>query len=262
MHNHKTTTVDRRVLIVDDEANMRKTLAEILRDEGYQITTAASGEEAVRLCQTNHFEAILMDVRMPGIDGVEAFRQIRQHQEGARVILMSAYSIEALKEAALDDGAIAFLPKPLDLDRVIDLVAEAADTAILVVEHEEETAAVLQNGLREQGYRVTVARNPQDALELVGQIQFDLIFLEASLPAMNGLDLYLAIRRITPSVVAIMIAGLENEFAALAREAVEHNAYTIVKKPLEIDLILDMLYRIMGRRISGDHRKPPLPGSR
>ena len=78
----------------------------------------------------------------------------------------------------------------------------------------------------------------------------------------NGLDLYLAIRRITPSVVAIMIAGLDDEFATIAKEAVQQNAYAIVKKPLEIDLILDMLCRIMGRRISGDHRKPPLPGSR
>lgn len=262
MQNHKTTAADRTVLIVDDEANMRKTLAEILRDEGYRVTTAGSGEEAVGLCRTNRFEAILMDVRMPGIDGVEAFRQIRRHQDDARVILMSAYSIEALKESALDDGAIAFLPKPLDLDRVINLVAETTDTAILVVEHEEETAAVLQKGLREQGYRVTVARSPEDALKLVEQIQFDLIFLETSLPAMNGLDLYLAIRRITPSVVAIMIAGLDDEFATIAKEAVQQNAYAIVKKPLEIDLILDMLCRIMGRRISGDHRKPPMPGAR
>ena len=108
---------------------------------------------------------------------------------------------------------------------------------------------------------MTIARSPHDALELVEQIRFDLIFLEANLPAMNGLDLYLAIREITPSVVAIMIAGLDNEFATIAKEAVQRNAYTIVKKPLEIDFILDMLYRIMGRRISGDHRKPPLSGS-
>lgn len=260
MHSVRTAVSERRILIVDDEENMRNTLAEILRDEGYQVTTAATGEEAVALCERGAFEVVLMDVRMPGIDGVEAFRRIRRHQEGVRVILMSAYSIESLKEAALDDGAIAFLPKPLDLDRVIDLVAETRDTAILVVEHEEETASALQKGLREQGYRVTVARSPHDAMELIEQIQFDLIFLEASLPSMNGLELYLAIRQITPSVMAIMIAGMEHEFEAIAKEAVRRNAYTIVKKPLDIETILDMLDRIMGRRLSGDHRKPPLPG--
>lgn len=261
MLKNSTTVVERNVLIVDDEANMRTTLAEILKDEGYQVTTAATGEEAVRLCQARDFEVILMDVRMPGIDGVEAFRQIHRHQEGVRVILMSAYSIESLKEAALDEGAIAFLAKPLDLERVIDLVAEAKDTAILVVEPEEATASLLQNGLREQGYRVQIARSPHDALELVEQIRFDLIFLDANLPAMNGLDLYLAIKEITPSVVAIMISGFDNEFETIAREAVQRNAYTMIRKPLDIDYTLSLLDRIMSRRVSGDHRKPPLPDS-
>lgn len=260
MNADRSAVAEQRVLIVDDEENMRKTLAEILRDEGYQVTTAATGEAAVQLCQTQDFEVVLMDVRMPGIDGVEAFRRIRRHREDVRVILMSAYSIESLKETALDEGAIAFLPKPLDLDRIIDLVAEAKDTAILVVENEEETASALQKALREHGYRVTIANDPCDAIELVEQIQFDMIFLEANLPSMNGLELYLAIRRITPSAVAIMIAGLENEFETLAREAVRRNAYTIIRKPLDIDAVLGLLDRIMGRRISGDHRKPPLPG--
>ena len=67
------------------------------------------------LCESQAFDIVLMDVRMPGIDGIEAFRLIRRHCIGVKVIMMSAYSIEDLKKQALDDGAIAFLPKPLDL---------------------------------------------------------------------------------------------------------------------------------------------------
>ena len=88
---------------------------------------------------------------MPGIDGVEAFRRIRRHKEGVRVILMSAYSVEELKSAALQDGAIAFLTKPLDMDQVISLIEEVHDTAILVVENEPETANTLSASLKEQG---------------------------------------------------------------------------------------------------------------
>ena len=249
-----------KVLIVDDEENMRKTLSEILMDEGYEVTTAASGEEAVALCQRHNFRVVLMDVRMPGLGGVEAFRTIRRHQEGVRIILMSAYSVDALKEAALDEGAIAFLCKPLDLEKVVDLIAEVRDTAILVVEPEEGTAELLRTNLKEQGYRVTVAKSPHDALELVEQIRFDLIFLDASLPVMNGLELYLAIKKITPNAVAIMITDLEEEFERIAREAVRKSAYTIVRKPLNIDHILDLLQRVTGQRLSGDSRKPPLDG--
>lgn len=111
-----------RILVVDDEKNMRGTLAEILTEEGYSVDTAASGEAAVRACRSCEFHVILMDVRMPGINGVEAFRMIRSHRRDARVILMSAYSMEELKRAALDEGAVAFLPKPLNLESVVGLI--------------------------------------------------------------------------------------------------------------------------------------------
>jgi len=247
-----------KVLIVDDEENMRRTLADILTDEGYRVSTAATGEEAIKLCSKRSHEIILMDVRMPGIDGVETFRQIRRHQEGVKVILMSAYSVDDLKAIALDEGAIAFLSKPLDLEQVINLIGGVKDTAILVVEDDEQTAELLRENLRKQGYRVTIAKSPHDALELVEQIRFDLIFLDANLPSMNGLELYLAIKKITPTAVAIMISDMEKEFEEIAREAVRRNAYTIVRKPLDIDHILDLLQRITRKRITGDERKPPL----
>ena len=249
-----------RILVVDDEKNMRKTLADILRDEHYQVATAATGEEAVELCSKQDFDVVLMDVRMPGMDGVEAFRRIRRHREGVRVLLMSAYDVNQLKEAALDEGAIAFLSKPLDVQKVIQLIGEVKETAILVVEDDAHTAGLLGTTLKQQGYRVTVTRSPHDALELVEQIRFDLIFLDVNLPAMNGLELYLAIKRITPTSVAIMISGMEEEFERLAREAVRRNAYTIVRKPLDIDKILGLLERITAKRVSGDVRKPPSQG--
>ena len=256
MASRPTHETAEKILVVDDEEGMRVTLAAILQDEGYEVATAATGEEAVERCLHQRFGVVLMDVRMPGIGGVEAFRQIRRHQEGVRVILMSAFSTEDLKEAALDDGAIAFLPKPLDLEKAVDLIRGTTETAILIVENEKQTANLLKQSLGKQGYRVTVTDSAHRALELVEQIRFDLIFVDIALPVMNGLDLYLAIKKITPTAVAIMITGMEEEFETLAREAVRRNAYTIVKKPLDIDHVLTMLSRIIECRLSGDERKP------
>jgi len=258
MPKNKTSRQSDKILIVDDEENMRKTLSDILADEGYRVSSVATGEEAVELCLKVPHKVVLMDVRMPGINGVEAFRQIRRHQEGVRVILMSAYSVDELKTAALDEGAIAFLSKPLDLEKVVNLIGEVKDTAILVVEDDEQTAELLRDNLKEQGYRVTIAKSSHDALEIVEQIRFDLVFLDANLPSMNGLELYLAIKKITPSAVAIMISDMEKEFEEIAREAVQRNAYTIVRKPLDIDHVLGLLKWITRKKISGDHRKPPI----
>ena len=111
-----------RILVVDDEKNMRVTLADILRDEGHEVTTADCGEAAVRLCEASRFDVILMDVRMPGIDGVEAFRRIRLRDSDVRVIMVSAYSVAGLERDALELGAVAFLRKPLDMEKVTRLL--------------------------------------------------------------------------------------------------------------------------------------------
>jgi CheY-like chemotaxis protein len=111
-----------RILVVDDERGMRLTLADILRDRGCRVETAETGEQAVRLCAGNEFDMVLMDVRMPGIDGTEALRRIRKRRSDARVIMMTAYALEHLEREALALGAIAFLRKPLDVDALLELI--------------------------------------------------------------------------------------------------------------------------------------------
>ena len=256
-----TTARTSHILIVDDERNMRTTLADILRDEGYEVTTAEDGDVAVELCSKNRYDIVLMDVRMPGLNGVDAFRKIRRHQEGVRIILMSAYDAEGLKEQTLDEGVIAFLPKPLDMERVVRLIADVQDTAILVVENEEELASTMSHALKQKGYRVTTVQTPHDALEIVEQIRFDIVFIDAKLPAMNGLELYLAIKKITPTAVAIMITGMDEEFEKIAREAVRQTAYTMIRKPLDLDRVLALLEKLTSQRISNAIRKPDPEGA-
>ena len=248
----------KRILVVDDEANMRTTLADILGDEGYEIDTAVDGLSAVEMCEQKSYDVVLLDVRMPGIDGVETFRRIRRHSEAVRVVMMSAYSMDELKRTALDEGAIAFLSKPLDIENVVGLIQDVRETAILVVEDDDDTASKVRDSLKEQGYWVKVTSSPHDALELAEQIHFDIILIDTQLPAMNGLELYLAIKKITPSSVAIMISGLEDEFERLAREAVRQTAYTIIHKPLHLDNLLLLLKRITGQKISNAISKPAL----
>lgn len=245
-----------RVLIADDEANMRITLADILEDEGYEVATAASGERAVELGHDAPYDVILMDFRMTGIDGVEATRRLRQTQKAARVIFMSAYATDEVKRRAFEAGATAFLAKPLDLDSVLKLIGEARETAVLVVEADAGVAGRLSEAFKEHGYWVRAAHHAGDALELAAQIRFDVIFLDMQLPRMNGLDLYLAIRRISPYAVVIMMCAPEPALEAMAREAVRQTAYTIVHKPPDLAGMVGLLAQVTDQRVAGTLRKP------
>jgi two-component system, NtrC family, response regulator HydG len=252
-----TTTRLGQILIVDDEPNMRLTLSAILRAEGYHVDTADNGLKAVEQCQQGHYDVILMDIRMPGLDGVTAFRQLRSYQHNARMIFMSAYGLDDLKQMALEEGAIAFLDKPLDLDKVIRLIQEAYEIAILVVAADEAVSTLLRQSLASPQYRITIVDSAHTALNLLAQIQYDIVFIDVHLPVMNGLDFYLALRKITPTAIAIMMANMEAEAEALAREAVRNTAYTFINKPINLDYLLTLLDRVRRQQTSSAVRKPP-----
>jgi CheY-like chemotaxis protein len=110
-----------RILVVDDEPVLRDTVAEVLRDEGYAVLTAADGRLAVAVFASDPPDLVLMDVMMPGMDGHEAYLAMRAHPNG-RTIPIVLSSAET-HPAELDPDIAAFLPKPFDLDQLIQLVA-------------------------------------------------------------------------------------------------------------------------------------------
>jgi len=112
-----------RVLIVDDERNIRTTLRDILEDRGFEVSVAASGERAVSMCGSGVYDVVLMDVRMPGIDGLEALRRIRRQDAGARILMMSAYTLEHVESEAMETGALGFFRKPVDPDELIRAIS-------------------------------------------------------------------------------------------------------------------------------------------
>jgi DNA-binding NtrC family response regulator len=112
------------ILIVDDEMGMRETLLDILEDMGYYAAIAADGYEAIQKVKEKAFDVIFMDVKMPGLDGVNTFKEIKKIQPGAAVVLITAYAVDDRIREALCEGAYRVLDKPLDLPTIIDLVED------------------------------------------------------------------------------------------------------------------------------------------
>jgi two-component system, NtrC family, response regulator HydG len=113
------------VLVVDDDVGMVETLADILREHSYQVATGHSGEAAVSMARERRYDAILMDIRMPGLNGVEALKRIKAAAPETRVIMMTAYTRHDLVEEARQAAALAIVPKPLDVEEVLGLLERA-----------------------------------------------------------------------------------------------------------------------------------------
>jgi len=130
-----TTENDTRILIVDDETIVRESLGSWFREEGYSVEVAASAREALEKLSTKGWDIFLLDIRMPGMDGLELQRKIKQSHPDSTIIIMTAYaSVESAVEA-MKQGAYDYIVKPFDPDDLEHLVRNAIERKHLVSEN-------------------------------------------------------------------------------------------------------------------------------
>jgi len=125
-----------QVLVVDDEAGIRESLASILSDEGYRVETAPSGETALERIISATFDVILLDVWLPGMDGLDALSKIQAFPHPPAVIMISGHGTIETAVRATKLGAFDFLEKPLSLEKIIVLVRNAVEQRRLQEENQ------------------------------------------------------------------------------------------------------------------------------
>jgi two-component system response regulator HydG len=113
------------VMIVDDDQDLAESLAEFLEMSGCSVTTAANGKEAVLGHGKQDFDVTFMDVRMPIMNGVDSFFEIRKLKPDAKIVMMTGFK-EAIVTKALEAGAVGLLSKPFDIEAMLALVDKAA----------------------------------------------------------------------------------------------------------------------------------------
>jgi two-component system response regulator (stage 0 sporulation protein F) len=124
-------------LVIDDQPGIRRLLLEVLTEEGYKVGTAANGYEGVQKAKELKPALILMDMKMPGMDGIETLRELKRIGLGDKVILMTAYGELDLINEARDMGAYAFITKPFDIialcQTISDTIAETGQSRHLMI---------------------------------------------------------------------------------------------------------------------------------
>ena len=240
------------ILIVDDNVSQCKTMSFVLVRKGYTVAIANDGPEAIEKIEARPFDIILMDIKMPLMDGVETYRRIKKIRPEAVVMMITAYAVEDLVQQALEEGAYGIVYKPVDIERVIAIIEEARTTRegalVLVVDDDPATCITLRNILTRKSYQVGVAHTGEEALAMAQEAVYDIILVDMKLPTITGLETYLAIRRINPEVVAIMMTAYRQGMSDLVEEALRSDVYTCLYKPLEMEEVLKLVDEIRERK--------------
>jgi DNA-binding NtrC family response regulator len=123
-----------KILIIDDEASIRKSIKEILEYEKYEVDEAADGMEGIIKVKSGSYDVILCDIKMPKMDGIEVLERIRLLSPESAVVMISGHGNIDTAVSTLKEGAYDYIPKPLDLNRLIVSVRNAMDRTNLVAE--------------------------------------------------------------------------------------------------------------------------------
>ena len=233
------------ILIVDDNEDLLETFSMILKRRGFNVEIAEDGASAVDKFKEHHFDVTLMDIVMPKMNGVEAFRKIREMHPGATVIMMTAYSEEELIQMAKDEGAHYIVHKPIRIDQLIELIKEAAESQpILIVDDDTDICQTLTKTLELQGYEVLAAGSGEEAILIAQEKACQIAFIDVKLPNMDGLETFLRLKEINPDILTIMITGFRNEVKEALDKARAASAITCLYKPFDPAEAADLVRQI------------------
>lgn len=185
-----------RILVVDDEPNARTALAEILKEEGYQVETAADGFKGLARAEEFSPDLVLSDLKMPGMDGVELLRKLRQHSAELPVVLMTAFGAVETAVSAMREGASDYLTKPLNTDELVMVIDRALERTRLRRETHE---------LRSQ---------------LSERYRFDNII--GNSPEMQ--EVFKSVAQVAPSRATVLLTGESGTGKELVAAAIHHRS--------------------------------------
>ena len=222
-----------RIMILDDDVDLAESLADILEVHGHTVLLAHNGARAVEVALGNDFDIGFFDVRMPGINGVDAFIEIKKAKPSARICMMTGFSVEDLLDKAIAHGALGVLRKPFEIPEIMEKLETVQDGLIVVADEDREFVRSIVPLLEEQGYRTATARSGRKAIELVMAGGVTMLILDLNLPVLSGLDVYRELRKKGVRLPTIFVKGRSASAAKDVAALQKYPVRGVLQKPLD-----------------------------
>jgi DNA-binding NtrC family response regulator len=236
----KNQNKDLKVLLVDDEQEFAKSLSDRLQLRDVDAKVAFDGEQALEAMKEDEADVMILDLRMPGIDGIEVLRRVKKDHPDVSVVILTGHGNEKDEEEALRLGATAFLKKPVELDQLVGAVRQEK-LKVLLVDDEEEFVDSLSERLALRNLTAAVAHDGERALEVVEAEEPDVMVLDLRMPGIDGIEVLRKVRKDHPGVAVVVLSGHGTD--ADKKEALRLGASAYLKKPVDVDQLVGVLHR-------------------
>jgi DNA-binding NtrC family response regulator len=233
------------LLVVDDDVDTCRNLSDILTDLGYHVDTAHDGRSALELVKKRSYDLALLDLKMPDMDGLTLYRQIKKLQAGTVALIVTAYATGSTTEEALDAGAWRVVAKPIDFPKLLSLVTEAlGQPLVMVVDDDPDLCASLWDVLREQGFRVSVAHTENEAARRLRDATFRVVLIDLKLSEGDGSRVFRLVREANPQARTVVITGHRSELEQLVEQVLKEGADAVCYKPFDVPRLLQTVQQL------------------
>jgi CheY-like chemotaxis protein/nitrogen-specific signal transduction histidine kinase len=239
-----------RVLLAEDETISRVLIETLLEQAGLIVSVVENGRQAVDEALSGDYQAILMDIQMPVMDGLEATKEIRsyerQHGGHLPIIALTAHAMHGDREKCLQAGMDDYLPKPLNRDGLFEVLTRHLVNTALIADSESESQQMVLEFLIESGWQVTLAETGRLATYEASISHFDLILLDMEFDPAQGAETARIIRRLEEySGRHALILGIGGSDISdkLIEKYRESGVDDFLRRPLDLDILRQKMKR-------------------
>lgn len=241
-----------KILVVDDEMQIRELLRDALGMKGYEVTTVPSADQALARVFEEPFDLVLLDIKLAGESGISVLKKIRETQKKIPVVIYSGVITAELEKEARTAGANEVLSKDIGIMQLVEQIgrivkaknrifqepSKGKERSILIVDDETEICNILRDFFKKRGCKTREAENGEKAVELARSETFSVALLDVNMPGMDGLDTLQKLLEINPKLGVVMVTGRQDD--EKVKKAIELGAYSYILKPFDL-LYLDLV---------------------
>jgi DNA-binding NtrC family response regulator len=239
---------DIRLLMVDDEREFLQAVEPGLVRRGFEVTLAENGAKALDLLASRSFDVVVLDVKMPGLDGVDVFREIKRRSPELPVVMLTGHgNIQQAFETSRE-GVQEYLTKPCDVETLAQVLQEAVERTaaqeraavaageevqLLLVDDDLEFVRSITPSLERRGMVVSAVHDGQQALERIQDRSFEVAVVDVVMPGMDGLTLLDRLHEEDPLLEVVILTG--NPRVGDVRRSLMGGAFDYLMKPCKVE---------------------------
>lgn len=233
----------RRALVVDDDPMMVRTLADVLKITGWDVTPEYNGRAAVEAAAAAPFDVVLMDIKMPEMDGVAAFKAMKAARPNVHVILMTAFAAQDMIADAERSGVYQVMSKPVDIPRLLSTLARSLprNQSVLLIDGDASFLRTLSDVLRMNGFDAVMAADLKSAHDILATQHPVAVLLHMHLESAGPRAAVAALRDSDPDVAVIVYSGQAGAADELQRTLPTDWIYAYLQKPFDVARVTGML---------------------